>query len=102
MQTDNSNEPKIVGFESKPIQPTNTTQLKTFALIGVGIIFAIFLFCVPTIDVASPHDNQKKYVSPRKSQTRSAKSAKEQIQEVQDYVDRNMRETQQMLESIRH
>ncbi len=102
MQADHTNEPKIVGFESKPIQTSNSTQLKTFALIGVGIIFAIFLFCVPTFDVASPHDNQNKYVSPRTSQSSSAKSAKEQIQEVQDYVDRNMRETQQMLESIRH
>ena len=98
--SDQSSEPRIVGFESKPIPQNNDFELKKFALIGVAILFAGFLLFSPGIPTpASPADNGPKYVAPWKK-NKSNKSAGQTLQEVQANIDRQMKKNQDLIRSI--
>ena len=98
-----SNEPKIIGFESKPVTSTQTTDFKTMGQAIGAVLIAVFVFCFVTgtsfdNKVTSPHKNQKKYVS--KSKGKSYRSANEAIRAVNQSVEDSMRQSREMLDSI--
>jgi len=102
MNPQNDYEPRIVGFESKPIPTSNTNELKKFGLIGVAILFVLFLIFSPTPSVDSPAKNQKtRYVAP-KSNSPSYRSAEEAIEAVNAYVDQQMNENKQLFRSLKN
>ena len=100
MSSFQSNEPRIVGFESKPIQQTNIIEFKTLALIGVGLLFVgVLLFGPSSPKVQSPAKTGEKYVAPWKK-NKSNKSTNRTLQEIQDNINRQMRKNQDMIRSI--
>ena len=65
---------------------TDTTNIKTFAVIGALLLFGLAVFCWPTAPkVQSPNAGGEKYVAPWKNKPSKSPA------EVQAYVDKYMK-----------
>ena len=90
-----------MGFEAKPVPIADSTEFKKFALIGVGIAFALFLIFSPGIPTpGSPATMQKeKYVAPKRNH-QSYRSIEER-RSVQGNIDQMMKKNEKLFQSFR-
>jgi hypothetical protein len=100
-QNENSGQPRIVGFESQPIPGTSSADIKKFALIGVGVVFALFLLLSPGIPTpGSAATMQKKKYVPPKTNGPAYKSIEEARSAVNNAVDQHMKKNSEIFRSF--